>query len=115
IFTCRPGDIDEDLLLESNDVAGVVESIQARNNMQELDWKPDPAGDGDQLGVQQAGSSLQPTARSRPAFKKSVRRIKIAKTPSLPLAPPCSSSARLPVVKQLTSATSPPAFDPGCP
>lgn len=115
IFTCRPGDIDEDLLLESNDVAGVVESIQARNNMQEPDWKPDPAGDGDQLGVQQAGSSLQPTARSRPAFKKSVRRIKIAKTPSLPLAPPCSSSARLPVVKQLTSATSPPAFDPGCP
>lgn len=115
IFTCRPGDIDEDLLLESSDVAGVVESIQARNNMREPGSKPDPAGIGDELGVQQTGSLLQSTSRSRPAFKKSVRRVKIAKTPPLPPPPPCSSSARLPVVKELTSTTSPPAFDPGCP
>ncbi|CBJ30953.1 Putative NIN-like transcription factor [Ectocarpus siliculosus] len=117
IFTCRPGDIDEDMLLSSTDVAKAVEKVQFR---QDADHKgsgaesDSAAGDNsdsnsdsdDDDDVESYGPRAKPPSPPPPAAAKKTTRIRavFAATPAFCSKPPA-------VAKSVASP--PPAFEPG--
>lgn len=114
IFTCRPGDIDEDLLLESTDVARAVGRIQHRGNRRCSDsvLEPEEERDEGDRGRPSAGQTCSvEQLPGRSGQRKSVRRFSVGKVQS---SRPFSSSIRSSTEKQPASPAPPPAFDPGC-
>lgn len=101
IFTCRPGDIDEDLLLKTTDVAKVLGNIKPSRRVGTKDSESDEEEEDEE------GDDGRSHASSKSSFG-SRRKPSIRAMPSSPpsLKPP-------PFTAKLSFSSHPPAFEPG--
>lgn len=101
IFNCRPGDIDEDLLLKSTDVAKTLEQMKP---LQRVGLKDTDSEDDDEEDNSTNGRSYMLEKSSSSASRK--LSVRATTTPLLRTAKPSS-------LANLTGSMHPPAFEPG--